>query len=184
MPSYQADLVAHYCTHWQTQANHLRSSRPSVQHIADTFQVLEFAPSAQRTMWTYATCGMSSWLVEQPLELHLFSASQDRGLVDLLTTVAHYHQTEHALGLGHTVNFGVLWQSNSQCSYGLLSLPYLDGPTLETLRIGLREVSCYWLIPITRAERDFKRDFGLEALEELFDQPPLDYLAPLRPSVV
>jgi hypothetical protein len=184
MPSYQTDVLAHYRAHWQAQPAHLRSDRPSVQHIESSFQVLEFAPSAQRDMWTYATCGMSSWRVAHPLELHLFSASQDRELVDLLTTVAHYHQTEQTLGLGHTVNFGIPWQSTSQCSYGLLSLPYLDGPNLEILHSGLRQVSCYWLVPITKAERDFKKEAGLEALEELFDQQPLDYLAPLRPSVV
>jgi hypothetical protein len=184
MFSYQADLLAHYCAHWQTQPIHLRSSRPAVRQIAATFQVLEFAPSAQRAMWTYATCGMSSWRFGQPLELHLFSAQQDNGLVDLLTTVADYHQTGHALGLGHTVNFGVPWQSDSRCSYGLVSLPYLDGPALEELHVGPRQVSCYWLVPITKAERDFKRDFGVEALEELFDQVPLDYLAPSRASVV
>jgi hypothetical protein len=184
MSCYQADLLAHYSTHWQTQPVSLRSSRPAVRQIAATFQVLEFAPSAHRAMWTYATCGMSSWRVEQPLELHLFSATQEDELVDLLTTVADYHQTGHALGLGHTVNFGVPWQADSRCSYGLVSLPYLDGPALQELHVGERQVSCYWLVPITKAERDFKRDFGLEALEELFDQAPLDYLAPLRASVV
>jgi hypothetical protein len=184
MPSYQARLLAHYRAHWPAPPTPLRSTRPSVQHVAATFHVLEFAPSAHRAMWTYATCGMSSWHVDRPLELHLFSASQARDLVDLLTAVAHYHQTAHALSLGHTVNFGVPWQPDSLCSYGLLSLPYLDGPTLETLHVAQRQVSCCWLIPITLAERDFKRAAGLEALEELFDQPPLDYLAPLRPSVV
>lgn len=184
MPSYQADLIAHYRGHWQSQPTPLRSSLPSVQHIAVTFQVLEFAPSPQRTMWIYATCGMSAEHVDLLLEVHLLSANQDLNLVDLLTAVAHYHQTEHALGVGHTVNFGIPWQPGSRCSYGLLSLPYLDGPTLETLRIGGRHVNCLWLVPITKAERDFKKEAGLEALEELFDQQPLDYLAPLRSSVV
>jgi hypothetical protein len=182
MSSYQVALLAHYQACWQTQPVPLRSSRPARQPIEATFHVLEFAPSVHRAMWTYATCGMSSWRVDHPLELHLFSAQQDHGLVDLLTTVAHYHQTEHALGLGHTVNFGVPWQTDSRCSYGLLSLPYLDGPTLEKLHVGARQVSCYWLVPITQAERDVKRDFGLEALEALFDHPPFDYLAPLRAS--
>jgi hypothetical protein len=184
MPSYQATLLAHYRAHWLILPTALRSTRPSVLHIAATFHVLEFPPSTHRAMWTYATCGMSSWHMDQPLELHLFAANQAPDLVDLLTAVAHYHQTAHALGLGHTVNFGVPWQPGSLCSYGLLSRPYLDGPTLETLHVAQRQVSCYWLIPIMSAERDFKRAAGLEALEELFDQPPLDYLAPLRPSVV
>jgi hypothetical protein len=184
MPSYQASLLAHYRAHWPAPPTSLRSTRPSVQHVAAPFHILEFAPSAHRTMWTYATCGPSSWHVDQPLELHLFSASQAPELVDLLTAMAHYHQTAHALDVGHTVNFGLPWQPGSLCSYGLLSLPYLDGPTLETLHLAQRQVRCYWVIPITPAERDFKRAAGLEALEELFDQSSLDYLTPLRPSVV
>jgi hypothetical protein len=43
----------------------------------------------------------------QLLELLFFAPWQSPALVDLLMTVAHYHQTEHALGVDHTVNFGL-----------------------------------------------------------------------------
>ncbi len=106
--------------------------------------------------------------------------------VELLTIVAHYHQTGASLGLGHTVNFGRAWLPGSSCSYGLISLPYLDGPKLEEWR-GTDErvqAQCLWLIPITLREREFKITHGLEALEQRFDAAPLDYLNPLRGSVV
>ena len=45
-------------------------------------------------------------------------------------------------------------------------------------------MNCYWLIPITRSERDFKKRLGLDALEEAFERAGLDYLDPGRPSVV
>jgi hypothetical protein len=130
MLSYQASLLAHYRAHWPAPPTLLRSARPSGQHVAATFHVLKFAPFAHRAMWTYATCGMSPWHVDQPLELHLFAASQARELVNLLTAVAHFHQTAHALDLGHTVNFGVPWQPGSLCSYGCSRCPiWMDQPS-------------------------------------------------------
>jgi hypothetical protein len=40
-----------------------------------------------------------------------------------------------------------------------------------------------WLIPITKAEREFKKAQGLEALEALFEKKQFNYLDPARPSV-
>jgi len=133
MNAYQEVLLAHYVRRWGAPPAVLATQRPSFHHVPATFRVLEFAPTLARTMWIYATCRMSAPGASFPLELHLFSAQQSPDLVDLLTTVAHYHQTEHALGLDHTVNFGVPWLPDSACSYGLVSLPYLDGPALEKM---------------------------------------------------
>ncbi|WP_262891838.1 suppressor of fused domain protein [Hymenobacter frigidus] len=162
----------------------LATQRPSFHHVPATFRVLEFAPTLARTMWTYTTCGMSWPDMPQLLELHLFSPRQSPELVDLLTAVAHYHQTAHALGVDHAVNFGVPWLPDSACSCGLVSLPYLDGPALERMPYQAQQVQCLWLIPIAPAERDFKVAYGVEALEELFEQTGFDYVNPTRPSVV
>lgn len=67
------------------------------------------------------------------IELHIKSPVQSTSLVELLTVVAHYHCTATSLGVGHTVNFGRSWLPDSLCSYGLVSLPYLDGSPLEEL---------------------------------------------------
>jgi hypothetical protein len=40
-----------------------------------------------------------------------------------------------------------------------------------------------WLIPITEAELDFKREHGMEALEERMEEVGFNYLDPHRPSV-
>jgi hypothetical protein len=184
MTAYQEALLAHYVRQWGTHPAQLVTQRPSVRQVPATFRVLEFTPTPNRTLWTYATCGMSSPETAFPLELHLFSSRQCSLLVDLLTTVAHYHQTAHPLGLDHTVNFGVAWQAESACSYGLLSLPYLDGPLLEKMPYQGHEAQCLWLIPITAAERDFKVYHGMEALEDLFEQTGFDYANPTRLSVV
>jgi hypothetical protein len=42
---------------------------------------------------------------------------------------------------------------------------------------------CSGCYPITRQERDFKREHGPEALEERFEAAGLDYSNPARASV-
>jgi hypothetical protein len=184
MSSYSTIITNHYIEQWGIEPAILIPRPAPINQIGPDFRVLEFPTSDSRDMWTYATCGMSSFEVERPIELHIFSSKQAIELVDILTAIAHYHQTEQILDLGHTVNFGVPWQNLSVCTYGLISLPYLDGPDLEILNYQNREVGFYWLLPITKAERDFKKVNGIEALEQLFDESPPNYIDPARQSVV
>lgn len=135
-------------------------------------------------MWAYATCGMTPTAERDLLELFLLSPCQTEKHGELLTLIAHYHQTGARLGLGHTVNFGRPWLEPSLCSFGLLSLPYTIGPRLENARFAGTTVRVLWLLPITLAERDFKVDAGLTALEDLFERRQVDYLNSNRPSVV
>lgn len=113
----------------------------------------------------------------------MFSRGESEEIVELLTAAAHYHRTGERLGVGHTINFGKPWQNNSLCDHALISLPYLDGPSLENLKIGPKLVKLYWLIPITRAEVELKKSLGLDALEQKFEDEAFDYLNPTRPSV-
>ena len=184
MNDYQEALLAHYVHHWGIEPAVLATQRPSFHQVLATFRVLEFAPTLARTVWTYATCGLSLLPAPGLLELHIFAPQQSPELVDLLTAVAHYHQSEQVLGLHHTVNFGVPWLPTAASSCGLVSLPYLDGPELERMPYQLQQVQCLWLIPITPTERDFKVARGVEALEDLFEQSGFDYVNPTRPSVV
>ncbi len=137
-------------------------------------------------MWAYATCGMSKVSSGNPIELHLFSAKQDRSIVELLTATAFYHQNDAALDLHHTVNFGRGWQDSSTCEYGLISLPYLHGPDLENGFIpGYSEiVKFYWLVPITKRELEFKKQHGVEELEIIFEKKGINYLNSRRESLI
>ena len=157
-----------------------------VHELPSDFVVLEFAPTSSRDMWTYATCCMSQPSDSTPIEIHLFSPVQCDSHVELLTAIAHYHRTGRALALGHTVNFGRPWLDGSGCEYGLISLPYLDGPDIEIVRLqqGGQIVKCLWLIPITESERNYKKQFGLESLEVKLDDANLAYLDPYRRSAV
>jgi hypothetical protein len=152
--------------------------------IAGRLHHLEVRATPGTSLWTYATSCMSKQEDANPLELHMFSRHESEEIVELLTATAHFHRTGKTLGLGHTVSFGKPWQRESLCDHGLISLPYLDGPSLENLNIGSKLLKCNWLIPITKAEVEFKKKFGLEALEQKLENNAFDYLNPDLPSVL
>ena len=177
-------LKEHYISIWEWEPQMYLWDKGPIEKLNYYFKVLEFAPTANRSMWTYATCGMSSINDQVPVELHLFSSKQDPGLIELLTSVAFFHKSTSSVDLWHTLNFGKSWQDDSASSYGLVSLPYLDGPQLENLSYESSIIKCYWLIPITPSEVSFKELNGIEALETAFEKQGLDYLDPKRKSFV
>jgi hypothetical protein len=182
---YCEEIARHYERVWLNHGTPRVWELGPVHELPQDFCVLEFAPTRTRDMWTYATLCMSHPADDDAIELHLFSRVQSELHVELLTVIAHYHRT-HALGLGHTVNFGRPWINDSKCTYGLISLPYLDGPPLEELAmpdLG-KIVRCLWLIPITKSEVDYKACHGLEALEHRFDESHFDFLNPDRGCVI
>lgn len=188
-----ARSIARYCSSlrnryegfWGSSPEVLRLDRGPVRELPPEFHILRFQPKARGDTWIYVTCGMSDASFEAPLELHLFSPSEYEGHVELLTAVAHFHRTGARLGLEHTVDFGRGWFAGSECSCGLVSLPYIDGPELERPQAPpLAAARCLWLIPITERERAFKRKHGLETLEQEFERTKFNYLDAARPSVV
>jgi hypothetical protein len=183
---YREAVQKHYESVWDNEGENKYWYKGPIQKLDPDFSILEFAPSTKRQMYTYATCCMSNKDDESPIELHMFSSTQDHTLVELLTAVAHYHKNSNKLYLHHTVNFGRPWQDQSECEYGFISLPYLDGPDLENLTIQdfKKNGKCYWLVPISKVELEFKKNYGVEALEERFDVVGLNYLNPKRSSVV
>jgi hypothetical protein len=186
MSSYYPDLLRkHYVSAWSSGYRDCRWSLGPAHELPEEFCVLEFCPRETGTMWTYATCCMSQADDEHGLEIHLFAPDQDDLHVELLTALAHYHRTGARVGLGDTVNFGRPWLPGSTCTHGLLSLPYLDGPTLEWLRFpNGKGVRFLWLVPITPEELEYKKKRGVDALEATFEKAELNYLDPRRPSVV
>ena len=183
--AYQNSKISHYEIFWNNKSIIKNWDKGPVESLLlQGFCILEFQPTLQRNMWTYATCGMSKIEDIDPIELHVFSLKQNNELVELLTIVAHYHNFGEKLNLNHTVNFGKPWQNKSICDYGLISLPYLDGTGLENCDLANETIKCYWLIPITKQELDYKKENGIEALEMLFDQSQLDFIDENRESLV
>jgi Suppressor of fused protein (SUFU) len=181
--SYPDLLESHYLSNWQVAfRSHLWKKGP-IHELPSPFRVLVFDRSAEAK--AYATICMSQPEDESKLEVHLFARAEGEDheeLVELLTVVAHFHRTGAPLDLGHTVNFGRAWLPGSSCTHGLLSLPYLDGPSLEWMETP--RVRFLWLMPVTQQEVEFKKRHGLEALEDRFEGTGFDYLDPLRKSVV
>lgn len=183
--SYNRFVIRHYEDIWGADYRIRNFEKGPMKNLSKEFCLLEYPSNAKRKMWTYATCGMSSFNDDMPIEVHLFSPNQHENLIEILTAVSYYHKNEAKINLSHTVNLGVPWQPRSNCSYGLISLPYLDGPNLEILKIDKSfTIHFYWLIPITSGEVAYKEKFGIEALEEKFDKSEFNYLDPTRKSVV
>jgi hypothetical protein len=179
---YPTAIDDHYARAWgPAEVSRWKGGR--LHELPADFALLTMRRSPQ--MKAIATRCMSQPGDPVRIELHMLlppAAGFEPATMEILTAVAHYHRTGARLDLGHTVNFGVPWTPRSGCTHGLISLPYLDGPSLEWLEEPL--VRFLWLIPITAAEAIFKRQHGLDALEEKLECAGFDYLDPARPSVV
>jgi hypothetical protein len=177
-------IERHYQEAWNASGEVCSFSQGPVDELPDGFAVLRFPPRESRGMWTYATCGMSEPSDERAVELHMFSLSPTAEIVELLYATAHFHRTSTSLRLGDSVNFGRPWVTGSLCSYGLVSLPYLDGPSLENLQVDSSLIKFYWLVPVTGSEVEFKKSNGLDALEVQFEHAMFNYADPMRLSVI
>lgn len=175
--------IEHYRSVWGDCLDIYRGDLEKRFGVPEDFEILVGAPREQRKNWTYATAGFSA-LSNSQIEIHLFSS------VDTIETVKHFflalswlHNTS-GCALGQAVNFGQYWLDGSLLDCGMISLPYLDGPVLEHATIEGRECSFYWLIPISKNEFEYKKKYGLEALESRFDTSGFDYADPFRRDIL
>lgn len=149
------------------------------------FRVLRVAPERPTGLWTYVSIG--GWAATDSLdrgtEFLICTERDEPRAVELLAMTVFYNRND-VLGLGHTLPIGEPWLPRSRCDHLLVSLPYPFGPDLEVSHVGDRHVQFLWLLPITRAERDFKVSQGLEALESRFDEAGLQYWKSRRKAVV
>jgi len=177
-------IIAHYVANWGSEPKIYLWGKGPIQKLYYQFRVLEFPPATNTDMWKYATVFMSGDENGYPIELFVFSSKQDHSLVELLFAVGYYHQNTHKLSLNDSVNFGRGWQGASVCNYGFISLPYIGGPDLETLKIEGEEIKFYWLIPVTEQEVEYRKSHGTDALEDMFEEKGLDYINPGRASLI
>ena len=181
--TYINSVTNHYRQHWGSEFTPRQWEKGPTHKHPPNLRVLEFSPNQNHKMWTYATVGMSCEKHEHALELHMFSPYQTERIVELLTIVACYHFNDTELGLNHRINFGEPWLENSKCTRGIISLPYLDGPELETLCLTEGHARFLWLIPITESEASFVDVEGVDGLERRFEQQSFNYLDPNRDAV-
>lgn len=182
---YTDDLRRHYESFYGVTGNKLTWDKGPTHKLHRDFYILEFGPSKRHQMWTYATVGMSLDRDDDNLiELITYSKNQDNSRVELLTLNASFHRHSEPLNLHHTVVVGQLTETTTTCDHGFISLPYLEGEELELFNFNGQEFHCYWFIPITEKERDYKTEFGCDALEDLFEERQFDYLDKQRRSLV
>jgi len=151
-------------------------------HRMGAFRVLAVPPNERTALHTYASIGAFA-LREPCVELVLLTAERSSRAVEIVATAAAYH---HATGLraGDRWVLGQPWLPGSACDAFLVSPPHPLGPTFERARGGTRPVRMLWLLPITPAERRFAHENGVAELELRFEDAPIEFWAPGRPSVV
>jgi hypothetical protein len=183
--TYIHKLRQHFETYFGVTGKPLTLDKGPKEKLHPDFFILEFPPNKRHSMFCYCTVGMSAdRLDDNKIELVVYSPKPDTSLVELLTYCASYHRNKLPLNIHHTVNIGQPWLDNSKCDHAFISLPYLDGEDLELFTFEGNSIHCYWLIPITEKERDYKMENGCEALEQLFEEGQLDYLNPNRKCLV
>jgi hypothetical protein len=183
--TYIDKLRQHYERYFGMTGKSMTLDKGPKEKLYSDFQVLEFPPNQKHSMFSYCTVGMSADRLDDNLiELVVYASKADNSLLELLTICASYHRNVLPLNIHHTVNIGQPWVDDSICDHAFVSLPYLDGQELEMFNFEGSEIHCYWLIPITEKERDFKIENGSEALELLFEEKQIDFLDPKRDSLV
>jgi Suppressor of fused protein (SUFU) len=160
---------------------------PIGQRVPD-FRVHAVAPGPRFPgLWTYITTGC--WQAADQdghgIEFVLATRRFTMRAVELLAMNAYYHAgpPDQRLDIGHTVPIGEPWLPGSACDHALISSPYPWGGDLEVCDWVGGHARLLWYLPITEAERDHKRDRGLDALEQRFEDARLDFADPHRPSV-
>ena len=149
--------------------------------------ILRVRPGVRINLWTYVTAGV--WEATQEnghgLEFLLAAPFDDAAHVEHLAMCAFYHAgpPEQRLDVGHTVPIGEPWLDESASDHLLVSLPYPYGPDLEVCAWEGGHARLLWLLPITKAEGEYKAANGLEALEARFDEQGIHFWDPERPSV-
>jgi len=182
---YSKSLLAHYENFFGIKGKKLVLNSGPTNKVDKEFRVLLFHPNKIHKFYIYCTLGMSINRTDDNLiELFVFSPKKDKKLIELLTYCASFHRNDAPLNLYHTVNIGQPWIDKSICDHGYISLPYMVGKNLEIFSFEDKVIHCYWFIPITKGEREFKIENGSEELELLFERSQFNYLDPKRIDLV
>lgn len=160
--------------------------RSRTRRVPSRFRVIRVAPGPKHELHLYLSLG--AWEIDHSphdrREFFLITDQPEMRAIELLATAAHQHRTS-ALSVGDTFPLGSGWLVGSECDHMLVSLPYPFGPELEVCSLGEEaQVRLLWLLPITEAEKRFREEHGLEALEQRFEQARVNYAFAWRRSLV
>jgi hypothetical protein len=164
-------------------APHARARLPRLR-------VLEVAPDDDAELWAYVSVGVWEVTKEERhgLELVYLSETAGRVTAEHLVMTAYYHANpddeSYRLWEGHTIPIGEPIVTGSHLDHLLVSRPYPLGPDFELAVVDDVSVHFFWLLPITDAERRFRHERDLEALESRFDEIGLQYWRLDRASAI
>jgi hypothetical protein len=151
------------------------------------FRVLRVSPTANGQPWVYVSSGAAKVKTAhgERYEFFLTAPQESPAHIETLAMVSHFHaDPAYGLHLGKVIDIGRPWVNESELDCLLVSLPFPYGPKLERCTLSGKAVRLLWLLPIRRAEADFARRNGADALEQQFDRAAINYLDIHRPSVV
>lgn len=175
--------MSHYQKFWGTSAT-ITEFNPQDDVSPTPICVAEFAPDSEDQDWVYATVGASR--MEIPLsathntiprlELFLYSRQQQPELARFLAGLATYpfvHQT--FLSRGDTIRGTKPILSESGLADVLLTYPYFEADGFGIIHCNDKtHTYMVWVIPIYPSERQFIREHGWNALEDLFNENETD----------
>jgi hypothetical protein len=169
-------------------AGHFREAftwdRGPIATVQPRFRALRFSPGPRTSLWTY--CSIGAWEVgsgARRVEFAYLSEVAAPRIVELLAMLTYYH-SKHSLAMGHSLPLGEPWLEGSTCDQLLISLPYPLGPDFEHCEVEGIRYQLLWALPITAAEREFKKAHGLDALEQRLEETGAEYWDPARKSAV
>ena len=158
-----------------------------IKSVLPDFFVIRIEPKSSDEPWLYITHG--AWTVESgknyKREFFLMCPFENPRHIETLAMLASFYvDSKYDLDVGSSVNIGRGWLENSNYDRLLVSLPYPYGSSLEICKLSNITVKYLWLLPINFEEDSYLKKYGLEALEQKFDEAEIDFLNYNRPSVV
>lgn len=146
----------------------------STDHKRPHIDIYQFPPSGDRDYWTLITGGMSDEPQTAPIANHrteiLTYAREPAGwLFNILKGLAEMpFDRSTFLHWWHSVPNGKCMTARPSLLTAHFFLPpFLEPPSIDSLKIQAQPVNILWLFPITETELAFKQTRGGEALEEL-----------------
>lgn len=159
--------------------------RAETLKVLSHVRIARFEPK-EGDEWCYSSIGAWEFSSNrnEALEFVILSPYKTSRMVELLTMAVNYHRTEK-LGFGHVFPIGEGWLEGSECDHFMVSLPYPFGPRFEICHVEKKfHIRFAWLLPITKAEKDFATTQSQEELEKKFETVGLEYTNLKRKSAV
>jgi len=195
---YSAARSAAYRELWGEPATVVRESGPEFPQVDICVYPPRIGPHGiQLGHHTLVTAGMSDLAMTFPpgsnppfhrAELVMYVSEPQEEHFRLLQFLAHHpHDASRYYVFGHTIPNAEPFFTDSELSVALLlaSVVQWDARLPELLRLEVQPVQLLWVQPITARELSVKREQGLDALLDLFEQHGLPYvLDERRPSLV